>query len=53
MNLIDKLHDLIRQATTDHSHFYVKNVCEQAVAEIERLEAENKDMRWRIEGLEK
>ena len=37
MNIIGKLHDLIKQATTDHSHYYVKSVCEEAVAKIESL----------------
>lgn len=53
MNIIEKLYDLIKQATTDHSHYYVKSVCEEAVVEIERLTKENKELQWMREGLEK
>ena len=37
MDIVDRLHDLIRQATTDHTHYYVKSVCEEALIEIENL----------------
>lgn len=36
-DIIDKLDGLIKQATEERSHFYVKSVAEEAKAEIERL----------------
>jgi hypothetical protein len=36
-DLVDKLEDLIKQATTEHSHYYVATVAGEAVREIRRL----------------
>lgn len=37
-HLKDKLHDLLLQATTDRSHFYVASVCREAIARIQTLD---------------
>lgn len=36
-DLVAKLEDLIKQATTERSHFYVAATCGEAVREIRRL----------------
>jgi hypothetical protein len=38
MTIIEKLKDLHKQATTENSHFYVAKCCEEAIAEILRLQ---------------
>jgi hypothetical protein len=40
MDLIDKLKDLLKQATTEQSHYYVASCCREAIAEIECLRAQ-------------
>ncbi len=35
--ILKDLRDLLKQATTEHSHYYVANCCKRAIAEIERL----------------
>jgi hypothetical protein len=36
-DILDDLRDLIKQATAERSHYYVKSCCERAIAEIESL----------------
>lgn len=36
-DILDRLRDLLKQATTERSHFYVAKCCRDAIAEIERL----------------
>jgi hypothetical protein len=36
--LIQRLKELVEQATTDRSHYYVKSVCLEAIDHIERQE---------------
>lgn len=40
INIKFKLKDLIKQATTERSHYYVKSVCEHALGVITELEIE-------------
>lgn len=44
MDILDKLIDLHKQATTERSHHYVAGTCHEAMAEITRL-------RMRVERL--
>jgi hypothetical protein len=37
MDILDKLLDLKKQATTERSHYYVANVVDEAIAEILKL----------------
>lgn len=37
MDIVDRLKDLHKQATTEESHYYTASVIEQAIIEIERL----------------
>lgn len=37
MSIIEKLHDLHHQATTERSHYYVAAVIRETLSEIERL----------------
>lgn len=36
-DIIDKLIDLHKQATTERSHYYVASCCKEAIEEITRL----------------
>lgn len=36
-DVIAKLEDLLKQATTERSHYYVASCCREAIAEIKRL----------------
>lgn len=47
MTIEEKLKDLIVQATNERSHYYVKKVAEEALAEIERL----KEFEWKYNDL--
>ena len=38
-DILDDLEDLHKQATTEHSHYYVASCCKRAIEEIERLRA--------------
>lgn len=38
MTIIEKLEDLLKQATTERSHYYVASCCREAIAEIKRLQ---------------
>ncbi len=38
MNIIEKLKDLHKQANTERSHYYVAKCCQEAIAEIVRLQ---------------
>lgn len=38
--VVDELKDLIKQATEERSHYYVKSVAEKAIAAIQKLEAQ-------------
>lgn len=40
MDILEKLRDLHKQATTERSHFYVASCCGEAIGEIARLRAE-------------
>ena len=44
-DILDKLKDLLLQATTERSHFYVAGSCKAAIAEIERLRLEIEELR--------
>jgi hypothetical protein len=37
MDIIEKLDDLLKQAQTEKSHFYVASVCREAMEEIQEL----------------
>lgn len=37
MDILDKLRDLHKQATTERSHYYVAGTCLEAIQEIESL----------------
>ncbi len=37
MTVLEQLEDLLKQATTEHSHHYVADCCKRAIAEILRL----------------
>ena len=59
-NLLEKLRDLLVQATTEQTHFYVAACLRSAIAEIERLRTAltaakmiDEDQKKRIEELEK
>ena len=43
-DIVDKLKDLLLQATTERSHFYVASCCQDAIAEIEKLRATLADL---------
>lgn len=36
-DILDQLEDLLKQATTERSHYYVAKCCRDAIAEIKRL----------------
>lgn len=36
-DILDDLEDLLKQATTERSHYYVAKCCRAAIAEIRRL----------------
>jgi hypothetical protein len=36
-DILEDLEDLHKQATTEHSHYYVAGCCVRAIAEIKRL----------------
>ena len=36
-DILDELEDLLKQATTERSHYYVAKCCRKAIAEIKRL----------------
>lgn len=36
-DILDDLEDLLKQATTERSHFYVAKCCREAIDEIKRL----------------
>jgi len=36
-DILDELEDLLKQATTERSHYYVAKCCRSAIAEIKRL----------------
>jgi len=38
-DILDKLRDLHKQATTERSHYYVASCCREAIGEIEALRA--------------
>ena len=39
-DILDDLEDLLKQATTERSHFYVASCCHRAIEEIKRLHSE-------------
>lgn len=47
-DILDDLKDLHKQATTERSHYYVASCCERAIAEIESLRRQWRDMACRI-----
>lgn len=49
MTLEEKMHDLIKQATTERSHYYAASVLVEALQEISRL----KEYEWMYKDLEK
>ena len=48
MDIIEKLTDLHKQATTERSHYYVASCCREAIDEIERLRADTRLLRGLI-----
>lgn len=36
-DILDKLNDLLKQATTERSHYYVASCCRESIAEIKKL----------------
>lgn len=42
MDILEKLKDLLKQATTERSHYYVAATVKEAIAEIERLTEKRK-----------
>ncbi len=42
-DILDDLIELHKQATTEHSHYYVAKTAERAIAEIKSLRAQFKD----------
>ena len=46
-DIVAKLEDLLKQATTERSHYYVASCCREAIAEIERL----RDYEWMYKDL--
>lgn len=38
MSTTDRLRDLLKQATTERSHYYVADCCREAIARIDALE---------------
>lgn len=48
MQIIEKLDDLIKQATTERSHYYVRSVAEDAKRRIGELEAALKNAKASI-----
>jgi hypothetical protein len=49
--VVKELEDLIQQATTERSHYYVKSVCEKAILAIGMLKSENSALRAEVERL--
>ena len=47
-DIVERLQDLHKQATTEHTHFYVAKTCELAIEEIERLRTELGMECWEI-----
>lgn len=45
--LDDKIHDLIKQATTEKSHYYVATILTQCMQEITRL----REYEWKYNDL--
>ena len=45
MDILDKLRDLHKQATTERSHYYVASCCNEAIATIERLSRIEDDLK--------
>lgn len=48
-DIVAKLTDLLKQATTERSHYYVASVVREAIAEIQRLQ----EFEWMYKSLEK
>ena len=42
MDLLEKLYDLLKQATTDNSHYYTAAVIKEAIAYVEMNESCNR-----------
>lgn len=51
MNIIDKLDDLIIQATKERSHYYVKSVCEEAKAALAAAEERCRELEGEIKRM--
>jgi hypothetical protein len=43
VDILEKLRDLHKQATTERSHYYVAKCCDEAIEEIERQREQLKD----------
>ena len=50
-DIIAKLQDLHKQATTERSHYYVASCCKEAIGEVERLRRINADLVGIINGI--
>ena len=49
-HLLERLHDLHEQATTERSHYYVAACCRDAIVEIERLRRHLEKVSWMALG---
>lgn len=49
MDILDDLRDLLKQATTERSHYYVAECCRRAIQEIESL----REKAWKYDELSK
>lgn len=47
-DIVERLQDLLKQATTDRSHFYVAKQCKDAIVEITALRDEVAALRAEI-----
>lgn len=50
-DMLAKLKDLHKQATTERSHYYVASCCKDAIAEIERLRRQRDDLLSYLNGI--
>lgn len=46
-DIVERLEDLHKQATTERSHYYVASTCVEAIAEIKRL----REIEWMYRDL--
>lgn len=49
-DIVDDLKDLLKQATTERSHYYVAATCKRAIEEIESLRTQWAEMAGKLLG---